>query len=109
MGKARRKLFLSATVSGIALMLGLPGLADLIGLAWESAEGTLEKVTPPDLVSILSLASLVVFFIILYLNVEIFLKGAKKGRRGLEIVAAGILFGACIGLVLLALATQILA
>jgi hypothetical protein len=109
MGKTRRKLFVSATVSGIALILGIPGLADLIGLAWNAAEGPLEQVTPPELVSILSLVSLAVFFVILYLNLEIFLKGAKKGRKGLEIVVAGVVFGAGIGLVLLFIARKFLA
>jgi hypothetical protein len=90
-------------------MLGVPGLADLISLAWNGAEGTLEKVTPPELVNIISMVSLAVFFITLYLNLEIFLRGAKNGRRGLDTVGAGIIFGAFIGLGLPMLAREFLA
>ncbi len=109
MGKSRRKLFLSAIVSGIALILGIPGLADLVGLAWETAKGPLGRATPPELASILSLVSLSVFFFIMYLNGEIFLKGARKGRKGLVIVITGVLVGAGIGLMLLAVGLELLA
>jgi RsiW-degrading membrane proteinase PrsW (M82 family) len=109
MGKSRRKLFLSSIVSGIALILGIPGLADLISLAWETIKGPLGQATPPEFASILSLVSLAVFFVIMYLNGDIFLKGARKGRNGLAIVVAGFFFGAGIGLVLLAVWMELLA
>jgi hypothetical protein len=108
MGKTRRKLFVSAFVSGIALVLGLPGLADLVTIIWEAMRDPLEKVTPPELASILSLVSLAVFFTIIYLNAEIFIKGAKKGRKGLEIVVTGMVFGAVIGFLFLAWAMPLL-
>jgi cyanate permease len=108
MGKSRRKLFFSAVVSGIALVLGLPGLADLISIIWEATRLPLEKVTPPELASILSLVSLAVFFTTLYLNAEIFIKGARKGRKGLEIVVAGMVLGAVVGFLILAWARQLL-
>ena len=95
MGKARRKLFASAVVSGIALALGLPGLANLIALVWETMRSPLEKVVPAGI--ILSLVSLAVFFAITYLNWEIYLKGARKGPKGLLAVVAGVLTGIIIG------------
>ena len=95
MGKARRKIFVSAVVSGIALVLGLPGLADLITMAWETTRSPLEKVVPAGMT--LSLISLAVFFAITYLNWEIYLKGARKGPKGLLAVVAGVLAGAMIG------------
>lgn len=108
MGKTRRKLFASAVVSGIALALGLPGLADLIAFVWETMRSPLEKVTPPEIAGILSLISLAVFFTIMYLNAEIFIKGARKGRKGLELVVAGVVIGVMIGLLILSLAIQFL-
>ena len=95
MGKTRRKLFASAVVSGIALALGLPGLANLISLVWETMRSPLEKVLPAGM--ILSLVSLAVFFAITYLNWEIYLKGARMGPKGLLAVVAGVLTGVIIG------------
>jgi hypothetical protein len=108
MGKSRHKLFVSAVIAGIALVLGLPGLADLISLVWETTRPPLEQITPPGLASILSLVSLAVFFTIIYLNAEIFLKGARKGRKGLETVITGMVFGAVIGFLILSLASTLL-
>lgn len=108
MGKTSRKLFVSAVVSGIALVLGLPGLADLVSILWEATRAPLEKVTPPEIASVLSLVSLAVFFTIIYLNAEIFLKGARKGKKGLEIVVTGMVFGAVIGFLILAWAMQLM-
>ena len=101
MGKSRRKLFISATISGIALMLGLPGLADLISLAWNTAKGTIEQVTPSDLRGVISIAGFLIFGVVMYLNWEIYLKGAKKGRKGIITVVAGIVHGLVIGSVIL--------
>jgi glucan phosphoethanolaminetransferase (alkaline phosphatase superfamily) len=95
MGKTRRKLFASAVVSGFALALGLPGLADLITLVWETTRSPLEKVVPAGMT--LSLISLAVFFTITYLNWQIYLKGARKGPKGLFAVVAGIMTGLVIG------------
>jgi hypothetical protein len=53
MGKSRQKLFLSAFVSGIALIMGLPGLADVISLTWEATKALLEKGLPAELLSLL--------------------------------------------------------
>jgi RsiW-degrading membrane proteinase PrsW (M82 family) len=108
MGKSRHKLFGSAVIAGIALVLGLPGLADLISLVWETSRPPLEQIAPPELASILSLVSLAVFFTLIYLNAEIFLKGAKKGRKGLETVITGMVFGAVIGFFILSLASTML-
>jgi hypothetical protein len=107
MGKTRRKLFASAVVSGIALALGLPGLANLIALVWDTMRSPLEKVVPAGMT--LSLVSLAVFFAITYLNWEIYLKGARKGPKGLLAVVAGVLTGIIIGTFILVTVTSVFA
>jgi hypothetical protein len=104
MGKSTRKLFVSAVISGISLSLGLPGLADLIVLAWDTTRVPLSVVTPR---SILSLMSFVVFLAIMYLTFDIYLKGARKGTRGLRIVLAGVICGLVIGSLILVRVTQL--
>ena len=106
MGKSSRKLFVSAVISGISLSLGLPGLADLIARAWETTRGPLSAVTP---LTVLSLASFVVFLVITYLTFDIYLKGARKGIRGLRIVLAGVICGLVIGSLILVRAAQLTA
>jgi hypothetical protein len=103
MGKSRRKLFISATISGIALRLGLPGLANLISLAWNTAQEPLEQAIPSDFRVVVSIAGLLIFGVIMYLNWEIYLKGAKRGRKGIITVVAGVVLGFFIGSILLAL------
>jgi uncharacterized membrane protein len=105
MGKSSRKLFVSAVISGISLRLGLPGLADLIALGWDTTRGLLTAVTPWI---VLSLASLAVFLIITYLTFDIYLKGARKGTRGLRIVLAGVICGLVIGSLILVPAAQLI-
>jgi zinc transporter ZupT len=102
MGKSRRKLFISATISGIALSLGLPGLANLISLVWETTREPIEQILPSDLRFVISFAGLLVFGVITYLNWEIYLKGAKKGKKGIITVLAGVVLGLVIGSVILA-------
>ncbi|GEM_PF-3342160 len=106
MGKSTRKLFVSAVISGISLSLGLPGLADLIVLAWDTTRGPLSVVTPR---TVLSLVSFVVFLVITCLTFDIYLKGARKGTRGLRIVVAGVICGLVIGSLILARAVQLTA
>jgi hypothetical protein len=109
MGRSRRKLFISATVSGFALRLGLPGLADLISLIWDTTRGPLASLTPSGLEIIISLVSLAVFAVVTYLTWEIYLKGARKGKKGLLIVLAGMITGFILGSFLLAVGEDILA
>jgi hypothetical protein len=103
MGKSRRKLFISATISGIALRLGIPGLADLISQLWEATREPIEQITPSDLRIVLSFAALLIFGVIMYLNWEIYLKGAKKGKKGILTVLAGIVLGLVIGSIIIGL------
>ncbi len=103
MGKSRRKLFISATISGIALRLGLPGLADLISQVWNATREPIESITPSDLRIVLSFAGLLIFGVIMYLNWEIYLKGAKKGKKGILTVLAGIVLGFVIGSIIIGL------
>ena len=93
---------MSATISGIALRLGLPGLGDLILLAWNTAKGTIEQVTPSDLRVVISIAGFLIFGVIMYLSWEIYLKGAKKGKKGIITVVAGIVLGLVIGSIIIA-------
>jgi hypothetical protein len=102
MGKSLRNLFISATISGIALRLGLPGLANLITMVWNTARQPIEQMMPSDLRVVLPVAGLLIFGIILYLNWEIYLKGARKGTKGLFTVVAGVVLGLFIGSILLA-------
>jgi hypothetical protein len=106
MGKSTRKLFVSAVISGISFRLGLPGLADLITLGWDSTRGPLSVVTPWI---VLSLVSLVVFLLITYLTFDIYLKGARKGTRGLRIVLAGVICGLVVGSLILVRVAQLTA
>lgn len=96
-------------VSGIALMLGIPGIADIIGLVWETTRVQVSRAVSPDLIGYLSLVSLGIFVVITYLNWEIYLKGARKGRKGIVTVVAGVIIGAGIGVVLLAILGRLLA
>lgn len=109
MGSSRRKLFVSATVSGLTLRLGLPGLAELISLIWDIAREPLASLTPSGLTIIISLVSLAVFAVVTYLTWEIYLRGAKKGKKGLLVVLAGVLTGFILGSFLLAMAEDTLA
>jgi hypothetical protein len=54
------------------------------------------------------MVSLVVFAVVTYLTWEIYLKGAKKGRKGLLIVLAGMITGFILGTFLLALGEDVL-
>jgi hypothetical protein len=103
MGKSRRKLFISATISGIALRLGLPGLADLISQVWDAGREPIEHMTPSELRIVISMAGLLIFGLIMYLNWEIYLKGAKKGKKGILTVVAGIVLGLVIGSIIIGL------
>jgi uncharacterized protein involved in exopolysaccharide biosynthesis len=49
-----------------------------------------------------------VFAVVTYLTWEIYLKGAKKGRKGLLIVLAGMITGFILGSFLLALGEDVL-
>jgi hypothetical protein len=103
MGKSRRKLFISATISGIALSLGLPGLANLISFIWDTTREPIEQMIPSDLRIVISVAGLLIFAVITYLNWEIYLKGAKKGRKGIITVIGGVILGFVIGSIVIAL------
>jgi hypothetical protein len=105
MGKSRRKLFISATISGIALSLGLPGLADLISLVWDTTREPVAQILPSDLRVVISVAGFLIFGVIMYLNWEIYLKGATRGRKGIITVVAGVVLGLVIGSYLIALLT----
>jgi Na+-driven multidrug efflux pump len=93
MNKSNRKLFIPALLSGIALRLGLPGLGNLIALAWDMARPQLEAMVSAELQIVISLVSFAIFFVALYFTYEIYIRGAKKGRKGLIIVIAGVVIG----------------
>jgi hypothetical protein len=103
MGKNRQKIFLSAVVSGIALIMGLPGLADLLSFVWETTRAPLEQGLPAQLGWIISMISLSLFFAITILNYDIYLKGLRKGKKGLLTVITGVALGVIIGSAILAI------
>jgi membrane protease YdiL (CAAX protease family) len=91
--KTRARLFGVAFLSVAGFRLGIPGLADLIEGIWGEAEPASRSVLPAEWQGMISILSLVVFGVVLYLNYKVFFKGAKKGRRGLLIVVCGFLAG----------------
>ena len=103
MGKATRRLFYPALLSGISLRLGLPGLADIIAAAWTTTRGPLATVTP---VTVISLMSFVIFLVIAWLTFDIYLKGARKGTKGLRVVILGVVCGIVAGSLILSAAAQ---
>ncbi len=106
MGKATRRLFGSAVLSGISLRLGLPGLADFIAAGWSATREPLAEVTP---VSVISLVSFIMFLFIAWLTFDIYLKGARKGMKGLRVVVLGVICGIIAGSLVLASAQTLMA
>jgi hypothetical protein len=93
MSRSNRSLFYSAFISGSALRLGLPGLGNLILVIWETTRPAIQKILVAELQVVITLASLAVFLIATYFTWEIYLKGFKKGRKGLTIVLVGVIGG----------------
>lgn len=99
--KTRVRLFGMAFFSGAGFSLGIPGLADLIEGLWGQAEPASRSVLPAEWQGLISIFSLFVLGVVIYLNYKVFFKGAKKGNKGLLIVVCGFLVG--IGVVTLVL------
>ncbi|MDD1711555.1 MAG: hypothetical protein LUQ69_00110 [Methanoregulaceae archaeon] len=93
MSRSSRNLFSPAFISGAALRLGLPGLGNLIFFAWEMTKPAFQGLLSAELQIIISLVSLSVFLLATYFTVEIYIKGAKKGRKGLTLVLVGVIGG----------------
>jgi hypothetical protein len=93
MRRSERRLFISALVSGVTLRLGLPGLGNLITLAWDTVRPRIEAMVSAELQIAISLISFMIFFVALYFTLEIYLKGVTRGRKGLTIVIAGVAIG----------------
>jgi hypothetical protein len=91
--RSDRKLLYSAFISGAALRLGLPGLGNLILLIWETTRPMLQEVFLAELRIVITVVSLVVFLIATYFMYEIYIKGFRKGKKGLFIVLVGIIGG----------------
>lgn len=91
--KTRVRLFGMAFLSGAGFRLGIPGLADLIEGVWGRAEPASRSVTPVEWQGLISIVSLIVLGVVIYLNYKVFFKGAKKGKKGLLIVVCGFLVG----------------
>ncbi len=91
--KSRTKLFLTAFLAGVGLRLGIPGIVDIIQYAWESAVLFSKDAVPPELRGIISFIGLAIFFAGFYYNYEVFIKGAKKGKKGIVITVFGFVSG----------------
>ncbi len=99
--KARIRLFGVSFLSGAGFRLGIPGLADIIEGFWGRAEPASRDFFPAKWQGIIGILSLFVLGIVLYLNYDIFFRGAKKGRKGLMSVICGfvagiVIAGACL-------------
>ncbi len=92
-----RKLFFAAIISGFALRLGIPGFADLITISWELLHPGLIEYFAAGFPVFVTLAGIGLMVIVLFLNYGIFLKGLKKGRKGIFIVLLGVALGLLIG------------
>lgn len=93
MSRSNRNLFYSAFISGAALRLGLPGLGNLILVIWETTRPAFQEMLVAELQIVISLVSLAVFLIATYFTWAIYIKGAKKGGKGLTIVLLGVIGG----------------
>lgn len=100
--KTRARLFGVAFLSGAGFRLGIPGLADVIEGIWGEAEPASRSILPAEWQGLISILSLLVFCLIIYLNYKVFFKGAKKGRKGLLIVVCGFVAGIVLVSLLLA-------
>ena len=97
-----RKLFFAAIISGFALRLGIPGVADLITLSWESLRPELTDYFDGGFSVLITLAGIGVVVLALCLNYSIFIKGLKKGKKGFIVVLLGVVLGLFFGSLLLA-------
>lgn len=82
-----------AVIAGAGFRLGIPGLADVIEGIWGQAEPVSRGLLPPEMQGLIGLFSILVLGIVIYLNYEIFMKGAKRGSRGLIITLCGFCAG----------------
>jgi hypothetical protein len=99
----RKKIFITAFFAGIGLRLGIPGLSDLLEGAWGMAEPISRGVTPPEYQYLISFAGIGIFLAALYVNFGIFVKGAGKGKKGLESALYGFLGGIIVASVVIVL------
>lgn len=91
--KSRTKLFLTAFLAGVGFRLGIPGIVDIIQYAWESAVLFSKYAVTPEFQGIITFIGLALFLAGLYYNYEIFIKGAKKGKKGIIITVFGFVSG----------------
>jgi len=96
-----RKLLFAAIISGFALRLGIPGLGDLLTISWGLLHPGLRSYFTAGLAALIALAGIGVMILALYLNYGIFLKGLKKGRKGIFAVLLGVVLGFLLGSILL--------
>jgi hypothetical protein len=99
----RKKIFITAFFAGVGLRLGIPGLSDLLEGAWSVAEPISRGVAPPEYQQLISLAGIAIFLVALYMNFGIFIRGAGKGKKGLENAVYGFLGGIIVASVGIAL------
>lgn len=93
MRRSHIRLLGMAFLAGAGFRLGIPGLAEVIAGLWGEFEPASRGVLPHEWQGLIGVISILILGIVLYLNYEIFLKGAKKGRRGLLITVCGFCAG----------------
>jgi len=82
-----------AFLAGAGFRLGIPGLADVIEGLWGQAEPASRSILPAEWQGLIGILSLLVLGVVLYLNYDIFFKGAKRGRREFLITVCGFAAG----------------
>lgn len=91
--RSHLRLLGMAVLAGAGFRLGIPGLAEVIEGIWSHAEPASRAFLPLELQGMIGIFGILVLGIVIYLNYEIFMKGAKRGRRGLLITVCGFCAG----------------
>jgi len=102
-----RKLFFAAIISGFALRLGIPGVADLVTFSWELVRPELTDYFTEGFPVLIMLAGIGILVLALCLNYSIFFKGLKKGRTGVIVVFLGVVLGLFFGSLFLAALAEV--
>lgn len=104
--RSHLRLLGMAILAGAGFRLGIPGLAEVIEGIWGHAEQASKAFLPLELQGIIGMFGILMLGIVIYLNYEIFVKGAKKGRRGLLITVCGFFTGILLANVAIAVIFQ---
>lgn len=91
--KFRTRLFLTSFIAGVGFRLGIPGIVDILQYAWERTVLCSKDAISPDFQGIITITGLAIFLAGLWFNYDFFIKGAKKGKKGIIVAVSGFLSG----------------